>query len=106
MGHTVTSHHKAENALRPQEDRFMTRLPTLLPPHLATQILDTDVNESWLPAIAEFESRLMALKARMRVKAAKDLAEVGEGLRIVVHTFRSYFLFASIYFLWHRLRQN
>lgn len=34
--------------------------------------------------VADFERRLEALKARGRVRAARDLGEVAEGLRIVV----------------------
>jgi hypothetical protein len=55
-----------------------------LPPNLVTTILDTDVSEPWIPAMADFERRLEALKGRQRVRAARDLGEVAEGLRIVV----------------------
>ena len=55
-----------------------------IPPNLATLILDTRVDENWIPAIVEFERRLDTLKLRVRVKAARDLSEVAEGLRIVV----------------------
>jgi hypothetical protein len=55
-----------------------------LPPNLVTTILDTDVGEPWIPAVADFERRLEALKGRQRVRAARDLGEVAEGLRIVV----------------------
>jgi hypothetical protein len=55
-----------------------------LPPTLITTILDTDVDELWIPAVADFERRLDALKMRGRVRAARDLGEVAEGLRIVV----------------------
>ena len=55
-----------------------------IPPSLATTILDTDVDENWLSVIPDFERRLSAVNARRRVKAARDLSEVTEGLRIVV----------------------
>jgi hypothetical protein len=55
-----------------------------IPPPLAAIILDTNVGDSWINAIIDFEGRLVASKARTRVKAARDLAEVIEGLRIVV----------------------
>ena len=55
-----------------------------IPPALATLILDTRVDENWIPAIVEFERRLDTLKLRVRVKAARDLSEVAEGLRLVV----------------------
>jgi len=55
-----------------------------LPPTLVTTILDTDVSELWIPTVADFERRLEALKVRGRVRAARDLGEVAEGLRIVV----------------------
>jgi hypothetical protein len=55
-----------------------------LPPNLITTILDTDVGEPWIHVVADFERRLDALKARQRVRAARDLGEVAEGLRIVV----------------------
>ena len=57
-----------------------------IPPPLATTILDTNVGEPWLSAIDDFELRLEATKVRGRVKAARDLSEVAEGLRIVVRT--------------------
>ncbi|EPT03684.1 hypothetical protein FOMPIDRAFT_1035291 [Fomitopsis schrenkii] len=64
-----------------------------IPPELATIILDTHVGESWIEAIYEFESKLDALKVRARVKAARDLSEVAEGLRIVAATkLRTFFL--------------
>lgn len=42
------------------------------------------MGESWIPMISEFELRLEGLKVRGRVRAARDLSEVAEGLRIVV----------------------
>ncbi|KAH9853608.1 Vps52-domain-containing protein [Lenzites betulinus] len=64
-----------------------------IPPALATLILDTRVDEDWIPGIVEFERRLDTLKLRVRVKAARDLSEVGEGLRIVAATkLRTFFL--------------
>ncbi|KAA1466314.1 vacuolar sorting protein [Dentipellis sp. KUC8613] len=57
-----------------------------IPPPLATVILDTRVDESWIPAIENFEHRLDVLRARTRVKAARDLGEVAEGLRIAAAT--------------------
>jgi vacuolar protein sorting-associated protein 52 len=55
-----------------------------LPPDLLTTILDTDVGEPWIQVVADFERRLDTLKVRQRVRAARDLGEVAEGLRIVV----------------------
>jgi hypothetical protein len=55
-----------------------------IPPALATLILDTNVGESWIDAIGDFEKRLTLSKSRTRVKATRDLGEVTEGLRIVV----------------------
>ncbi|KAJ7180258.1 vacuolar sorting protein [Mycena crocata] len=64
-----------------------------IPPYLATLILDSDVGESWILAIEEFERRLDTAKGRSRVKAARDLGEVSEGLRIVAATkLRAFFL--------------
>ncbi|KAI0368152.1 Vps52-domain-containing protein [Pilatotrama ljubarskyi] len=64
-----------------------------IPPALATLILDTRVGEDWIPAITEFERKLDTLKVRVRVKAARDLSEVAEGLRIVAATkLRTFFL--------------
>ena len=55
-------------------------------PALASLILDSDVGEPWIGAIDDFERRLDTLNSRSRVKAARDLGEVAEGLRIVVRT--------------------
>jgi vacuolar protein sorting-associated protein 52 len=55
-----------------------------VPPSLAALILDTDVGEPWVTAIPEFDRILETSAARARVKAARDVAEVAEGLRIVV----------------------
>ncbi|EIN10314.1 Vps52-domain-containing protein [Punctularia strigosozonata HHB-11173 SS5] len=64
-----------------------------IPPSLATTILDTEVKEPWIGAIVEFEQRLEMVKARARVKAARDLSDVTEGLRIVAATkIRAFFL--------------
>lgn len=62
-------------------------------PSLATTILDTNVGEPWIEAIEEFEQRLITSRARTRVKAARDLGDVAEGLRIVAATkLRGFFL--------------
>lgn len=53
-----------------------------VPPEHALLILDTDVSEDWIPVVLDLERRLDALKARPKVKAARDLSEVVEGLRI------------------------
>ncbi|KAF5388452.1 hypothetical protein D9615_000536 [Tricholomella constricta] len=64
-----------------------------IPPALATVILDSPVGESWIEVIQDFERRLETTKARSRVKAARDLGEVAEGLRIVAATkLRAFFL--------------
>ncbi|KAI0284325.1 vacuolar sorting protein [Russula aff. rugulosa BPL654] len=64
-----------------------------LPPNLITTILDTDVGEPWIHVVADFERQLDALKARQRVRAARDIGEVAEGLRIVAATkLRGFFL--------------
>ncbi|KAL0949390.1 hypothetical protein HGRIS_009454 [Hohenbuehelia grisea] len=64
-----------------------------IPPPLATLILDTDVGEPWITAIEDFERKLDTVNARSRVKAARDLTEVNEGLRIVAATkLRAFFL--------------
>ncbi|KAH9966054.1 vacuolar sorting protein [Russula dissimulans] len=64
-----------------------------LPPDLVTTILDTDVGEPWIPVVADFERQLEALRVRARVRAARDLGEVAEGLRIVAATkLRAFFL--------------
>ncbi|KAJ7368456.1 vacuolar sorting protein [Mycena albidolilacea] len=65
-----------------------------VPPYLASLILDSDVGESWILAIEEFERRLDTAKRRSRVKAARDLGDVTEGLRIVVATKLRAFFFA------------
>jgi hypothetical protein len=80
---------KATNDVRYWLQKIEKPLATLisgltLPPNLVTTILDTDVGEPWIPAVADFERRLEALKGRQRVRAARDLGEVAEGLRIVV----------------------
>lgn len=53
-------------------------------PELVTTILDTAVGEPWIPVIEEFQQKLQSIKVRSRVKAARDLAELVEGLRIAV----------------------
>ncbi|KAG6903492.1 hypothetical protein C0995_005515 [Termitomyces sp. Mi166 len=64
-----------------------------IPPALATLILDSPVGEPWIEGIEDFERRLVTIKARSRVKAARDLGEVAEGLRIVAATkLRGFFL--------------
>ncbi|KAK0498618.1 vacuolar sorting protein [Armillaria luteobubalina] len=64
-----------------------------IPPSIATVILDTDVGEPWIDIIDDFERRLDTCKARARVKAARDVGEVAEGLRIVAASkTRAFFL--------------
>lgn len=65
----------------------------IIPPPLATLILDTLPGEPWIPAIEDFERRLITSRARSRVKAARDLGDVMEGLKIAAATkLRSFFL--------------
>ncbi|KZT53296.1 vacuolar sorting protein [Calocera cornea HHB12733] len=64
-----------------------------IPPELALLILDNNVNEAWISGIEELEVKLDTIQQRTRVKAAKDLSEVAEGLRIVAATkIRLFFL--------------
>ncbi|KAJ3551339.1 hypothetical protein NM688_g4759 [Phlebia brevispora] len=64
-----------------------------IPPPSAAIILDTNVGEPWIETIEDFERRLEALRLRGRVKAARDVSEVAEGLRIVACTkLRQFFL--------------
>ncbi|CCA73324.1 related to SAC2 protein [Serendipita indica DSM 11827] len=64
-----------------------------IPPELATLLLDTNVGEPWIEAVAQFEEKLDAIKSRGRVKASKDLGEVAQALGIVIGTkLRSFFL--------------
>lgn len=53
-----------------------------VPPDLAVIILDTNVSEPWIPAVATLEEKIVALEARSRVRASKDLSEAAEALRI------------------------
>ncbi|KAF8917919.1 Vps52-domain-containing protein [Mucidula mucida] len=54
-----------------------------IPPAMARLILDSSVGEPWIETIEEFERKLEKGKTRSRVKAARDIGEVSEGLRIV-----------------------
>ncbi|KAH0839918.1 Sac2 family-domain-containing protein [Lanmaoa asiatica] len=64
-----------------------------IPPTLATTLLDTEVGEAWILVVADFERRLNIVRARSRVKAARELADVVEALRIVTATkLRAFFL--------------
>lgn len=60
----------------------------IIPPPLATLILDSQPGEPWIPAIEDFERRLVTSRARTRVKAARDLGDVMEGLKIAVRVHR------------------
>lgn len=53
------------------------------------------MGEPWITAVEEFEKLLNMVKARSRVKAARDLGEVAEGLRIVVRPFPG--IYATVY---------
>jgi hypothetical protein len=71
----------------------------MIPPSLATTLLDTNVGEPWLDAVADFERRMTTAKSRLRVKAARDLGDVIEGLRIVV--WNSFPCILSTWLNWH-----
>jgi hypothetical protein len=74
---------------------------------LATLILDTNVGEPWIDAIAQFEAKIGAIKARGRVKASKDLGDVAQALRIVVSVlFELYCKNNLRYVVDHRWPQN
>ncbi|KAG6869319.1 hypothetical protein C0993_000072 [Termitomyces sp. T159_Od127] len=90
--------HTHRTAPDPSPQRIEKPLAALLsditvPPAQAALILDSPVGDPWLDAIADLERRLVTIPARSRVKAARDLGEVAEGLRIVAATkIRAFFL--------------
>ncbi len=55
-----------------------------IPPQLATTLLDTNVGEPWIDAVAQLEARMGSIQTRGRVKASKDLGDVAQALGIVV----------------------
>lgn len=64
-----------------------------IPPQLATTLLDTNVGEPWIDAVAQLEARLGSIQTRGRVKASKDLGDVAQALGIVAATkLRAFFL--------------
>jgi hypothetical protein len=74
-----------------------------IPPQLALTLLDTPVSDAWIPAVNQLETLLISIPAyskgkgdgrslsniQVKVKAAKDLEGVAEGLRIVVRHIRN-----------------
>ncbi|KAI6130398.1 vacuolar sorting protein [Pisolithus croceorrhizus] len=63
-----------------------------IPPALILTILDTEVGESWIPVIDDFEGRLDTLEVRARVKAARDLGDISEGASHCSTKLRAFFL--------------
>ncbi|KAF9518469.1 hypothetical protein BS47DRAFT_1421010 [Hydnum rufescens UP504] len=71
-----------------------------IPPQLALTLLDTPVSDAWIPAVNQLETLLISIPAyskgksegnnpssiQVKVRAAKDLEGVAEGLRIVVYS--------------------
>ncbi|TFK55898.1 Vps52-domain-containing protein [Heliocybe sulcata] len=78
----------------------------IIPPPLATLILDSDCGEPWILAVEQLERLIGTYKARMRVKAAKELAEVAEGLRIIAATKCRGFFLALIRPMRHSMSTN
>jgi vacuolar protein sorting-associated protein 52 len=76
-------------AYEPRSQKIEKPLSKLLseitiPPEMISVIIDTDVGDPWLTVIPDFEERLVTSRARARVKAARDLGDVFEAVRIVV----------------------
>lgn len=63
-----------------------------MPPSLANIILDTEVGDPWIASIADLDRVLITVTARSKVKAARDMNDMTEGLRIVV----SFFLYTLV----------
>jgi hypothetical protein len=56
----------------------------ILSPSLVTIIRDTAPGDAWLPAIAQLHDKLVAVRARGKVKAAHEIGMVVEGLKAKV----------------------
>lgn len=71
-----------------------------IPPQLVITILDTPISDAWIPAVKQLEALIESVSAHanasrnppdaVRVKAAKDLEGVLEGVRIAVSALRRY----------------
>lgn len=56
----------------------------ILSPDLVALIRDTLPGDAWLPAIAQLEDKIIAVKGHGNVKAAHEVAMVVEGLKAKV----------------------
>ncbi len=56
----------------------------ILSPDLVQTIRDTEPGDAWLPAVATLHSKLIAVRAKGKVKAAHEIGMVVEGLKAKV----------------------
>lgn len=56
----------------------------VIPPELIYLIRDTVPNTEWIPAIAQLEQKIWAVRARGKVRASHEVAMVVEGLKAKV----------------------
>lgn len=56
----------------------------MIPPDLIAVIRDSAPGDAWLPAISQLEDRIIAIKARGKVKASHEIGMVVEGLKAKV----------------------
>ena len=61
----------------------------VIPPDLIYLIRDTVPDEAWIPAIAQLERKIWAVRARGKVRASHEIGMVVEGLKAKVSIGRS-----------------
>ncbi|GAA5932560.1 hypothetical protein JCM3775_005959 [Rhodotorula graminis] len=77
---SIEARLKARKAVERSLNPFLSSIT--ISPLLISTILDTDVNDAWIPAVRELDAKLGAIRGGARVDSRRNLDEAAEALRV------------------------
>ncbi|TNY20627.1 Sac2 family-domain-containing protein [Rhodotorula diobovata] len=77
---SIEARLKARKAVERSLHPFLSSIA--IPPALITTIVDTDVDDAWIPAVRDLDNKLGAIRGGARVDSRRNLDEAAEALRV------------------------
>ncbi|GAA5833953.1 hypothetical protein JCM9279_004171 [Rhodotorula babjevae] len=77
---SIEARLKARKAVERSLNPFLSSIT--ISPSLISTIIDTDVNDAWIPAVRELDAKLGAIRGGARVDSRRTLDEAAEALRV------------------------
>ncbi|BGP36679.1 Vacuolar protein sorting-associated protein 52 [Rhodotorula kratochvilovae] len=77
---TIEARLKARKAVERSLHPFLSSIA--ISPSLITTIIDTEVNDAWIPAVRELDAKLGAIRGGARVESRRNLDKAAEALRV------------------------